>query len=308
LHARAINFVQDFPDFAVLLCILQRFDRRAWGQHDAFRLKDGESPWNGEGDYELCMRSLNKQKLNFSLTPSEAKMAVHLLGRGTSVCGITSTDDNPLGSGSLAGVDMVIKVSRPEVRRRSEVDMIQFALDAASQGDSFAFPDELGIPPRKHVIRGHLPVVIASLEVPEPLTSVFGSARGTRCLRLIVALKLHKIRELTQIEFVQAFLDCFLCSSYPTLRSFSMLIGLDKGHRKLWMAGVQHRDISLNNLMYYRADDGQVHGVLNDFDLAILRDEGEREVGTDRTGTWPFMAIDLLEDLSGEVVHSYGLS
>jgi hypothetical protein len=252
------------------------------------------------------MQSLDKRELNFSLTPSEAKMAVHLLGRGTSVCGITSTDNNPLGGGSLVDVDMVVKISRPEARRRSEVDMIQCAVDAASQNDSFAFPDKLDIPPRKHVIRGHLPVVIASLEAPEPLTSVFGNAKGTRCLRLLVVLKLHKIHELTQIEFVQAFLDCFLCSSYPSLRSFSLLIVFDKGHRKLWMAGVQHRDISLNNLMYYRADDCQVHGVLNDFDLAILRDEGEREVGTDRTGTLPFMAIDLLKNLSGKIVHSYG--
>jgi hypothetical protein len=276
-----------------------------------FRLKDGESPWNQKAEYELSMPSLNNRKLNFSLTPSEAQMAVHLLGRGTSVCGVSSTDDNPLGDGSLADVDMIIKVSRPEALRRSEVDMIQCAVDAASHGDDFAFPEELGIPPRQHVIRGHLPVVIASLDVAEPLASAFGNAelKGTRCLRLLVVVKLHKIRELTGIEFAQAFLDCFLCALSLSLNSLSLILRvLDEGHRKLWLAGVQHRDVSLNNLMYYRAVDGQVRGVLNDFDLAILRDEAAREVGTDRTGTWPFMAIDLLKNLTGKIVHTYGLS
>jgi serine/threonine protein kinase len=54
-----------------------------------------------------------------------------------------------------------------------------------------------------------------------------------------------------------------------------------------------HRDISLNNLML-RMEGDKVYGVLNDFDLAVLRDV-QSPSSKQRTGTKPFMAIDLLQ-------------
>ncbi|KAH7891076.1 hypothetical protein F5I97DRAFT_1841644, partial [Phlebopus sp. FC_14] len=76
------------------------------------------------------------------------------------------------------------------------------------------------------------------------------------------------------------------------------------GHLVLWQNGVYHRDVSPSNLMYYRDKDGNVVGVLNDFDLASL---GDGVTGTERTGTVPFMALDLLTEkaLRGEVTHLY---
>jgi hypothetical protein len=67
---------------------------------------------------------------------------------------------------------------------------------------------------------------------------------------------------------------------------------------------VHHRDISVSNLMYYRLD-GKVHGVLNDYDLSILPDE-MRILGTERTGTWPFMAVEMLLNLDKKSPHIYG--
>lgn len=59
--------------------------------------------------------------------------------------------------------------------------------------------------------------------------------------------------------------------------------------------------------MYYReGDSGVVVGVLNDYDLASLRSSAN-PLGNERTGTIPFMAIDLLSKngQDGRVEHLY---
>lgn len=63
------------------------------------------------------------------------------------------------------------------------------------------------------------------------------------------------------------------------------------GHYCLWVGGVEHNDISAKNLMYDK--DNNDRGILNDYDLAHLNGR-PRPSGTDRTGTIPFMALDLL--------------
>ncbi|KAF9225596.1 hypothetical protein BS17DRAFT_765428 [Gyrodon lividus] len=81
-------------------------------------------------------------------------------------------------------------------------------------------------------------------------------------------------------------------------------LGLKSRHYTLWKAGIHHRDVSCENLMYYMTDEG-VMGVLNDFDLASVRGDGRS--GNERTGTIPFMAIELLREdgQSGRVDHIY---
>jgi len=56
--------------------------------------------------------------------------------------------------------------------------------------------------------------------------------------------------------------------------------------------------------MYYRNSKGEVIGVLNDYDLSSMKDV---PTGRERTGTVPFMALDLLEDeaIEGKVEHLY---
>ena len=65
------------------------------------------------------------------------------------------------------------------------------------------------------------------------------------------------------------------------------------GHLRLWVKGIRHGDISLNNLMYaILAKTGKRIGIVNDLDLATW--VGSLTTNNDRTGTIPFMAIDLL--------------
>ncbi|KAJ7867629.1 hypothetical protein B0H13DRAFT_1636056, partial [Mycena leptocephala] len=70
--------------------------------------------------------------------------------------------------------------------------------------------------------------------------------------------------------------------------------GIFKCYRWLYeKVGIVHRDISRNNLMYRRID-GKVYGVLNDFDLSVHLGKEPRWTSNQRTGTEPYMAMDLL--------------
>ena len=83
------------------------------------------------------------------------------------------------------------------------------------------------------------------------------------------------------------------------LTSSNSLLGL----YLLWKIGIAHGDISLSNMMYYE-ENGELYGVLNDFDLAAEMEVGERSPktqGFERTGTLPFMALDLLDNPDGRM-------
>ncbi|KAI5115937.1 hypothetical protein M0805_004064 [Coniferiporia weirii] len=80
------------------------------------------------------------------------------------------------------------------------------------------------------------------------------------------------------------------------LRKFKKCFrGIFQGHHFLWDHGIMHRDISIGNLMCRLGEDDEVCGVLNDWDLAKLKDSKE-STSNSRTGTRPFMARDLLTD------------
>jgi hypothetical protein len=75
------------------------------------------------------------------------------------------------------------------------------------------------------------------------------------------------------------------------------------GHYILWKGGIQDGDISVSNLMHRNGT-----GVLNDFDLARLATPGHvHPRGFDRTGTTPFLSLDLLtsDAQAGKVERRY---
>jgi len=76
------------------------------------------------------------------------------------------------------------------------------------------------------------------------------------------------------------------------------------GHHHLWIHGIHHGDISLRNLMYNPSPTGKPEGVLNDYDLASL--VNSPTTNTDRTGTIPFLALDMLDhNLDGQIPRLY---
>ena len=87
-------------------------------------------------------------------------------------------------------------------------------------------------------------------------------------------------------------------STHPRLTSI-LFVGL----YLLWKIGIAHGDVSLSNMMYCEQD-GKKYGVLNDFDLAAIMSVCERtpkKQGFERTGTLPFMALDLLRYPDGQI-------
>ncbi|KAJ1814102.1 hypothetical protein LPJ75_002913 [Coemansia sp. RSA 2598] len=63
---------------------------------------------------------------------------------------------------------------------------------------------------------------------------------------------------------------------------------------------ILHRDISNNNIMFYRTEDGMAKGLLIDFDHAIDLDQVSRNYHQQRSGTLPFMSVNNLENNDNE--------
>ncbi|CAA7264594.1 unnamed protein product [Cyclocybe aegerita] len=110
--------------------------------------------------------------------------------------------------------------------------------------------------------------------------------RASRITRLLIFEELRPIQEeVTGIDFVKAWAEVVKC------------------HRFLHEKGFEHSDPSLWNMMYNRV---QKCGVLTDFDLALPPGLSSPS-GFERTGTVPFMALELLtaQYWEGKVLRRY---
>ncbi|KAL5484867.1 hypothetical protein ACEPAI_7509 [Sanghuangporus weigelae] len=107
----------------------------------------------------------------------------------------------------------------------------------------------------------------------------FFDETGNRICRVIVMERLHPIFELTNLDhFKQAIRDIVRAHHFSFFHE----------------ARILHFDISLHNLMVRYNNDGAVHGVLIDFDLASVGLPSGEGYHRKRTATRRFMAIDLL--------------
>ncbi|KAI5987298.1 hypothetical protein EDD15DRAFT_2173804 [Pisolithus albus] len=94
------------------------------------------------------------------------------------------------------------------------------------------------------------------------------------------------------------------------LEVVTCLLDLVIAHKRIWLLGILHRDISINNAMMYEEVllDGtvRVRGLLVDFDYATKVDGSNCTVGPgDRmvsSGTLPFMAVELLRAVNNKPV------
>ncbi|KAF5383659.1 hypothetical protein D9615_003844 [Tricholomella constricta] len=94
-----------------------------------------------------------------------------------------------------------------------------------------------------------------------------------------------KLWEIGSVEaFQDVFVDCLECHYHAYMYTDAKIL---------------HQDLSENNLMFERTDDGEVKGILTDWDITSgVEDKNEilpsTATRTYRTGAIPFMAVDLL--------------
>ncbi|KIJ10548.1 hypothetical protein PAXINDRAFT_101973 [Paxillus involutus ATCC 200175] len=261
------NFVQDLPRFLVLLYALQRFNLEDWGRNPAFKPQpNGDDVTVKVDDTELTLKE------------SVIDTRLVLKGRGTGVVDVTCENLELEKPPEEAEGGMVAKIYWAEEARTSEETILDKVKEVAGNDEA---------------VRGHVPILLLAKKFPVSTSTIRKALglddpdKGSRTLFLLVFKKLSPIEELQGDELFDAWRQCVLC------------------HYILWKAGIYHRDVSCENLMYYRVDSNVV-GVLNDYDLASLARE-DNPLGNERNGTTPYMAIDLLraDGQAGNVKHIY---
>ena len=118
--------------------------------------------------------------------------------------------------------------------------------------------------------------------------------RGT--LRLSVSEKLIPLTFLAGAEFIKAWLEVVKCTHiYPLFPWLMKIIFHCKVHALLCDHDIEYDDSpSLCNIM---CNGNMKSGVLIDYDFwSSLRHPWVPQAGTNRTGTIPFMAVELLTD------------
>ncbi|KZT08871.1 uncharacterized protein LAESUDRAFT_723193 [Laetiporus sulphureus 93-53] len=298
IQSSGVDFIKDLPYFLVLIATFRHLGLREWGI-DATLRRDGhqhypkratrEYPRNDRlGTVHECHPRRKPHGFDIvfgdredqtnvkaaAITRPEkfVKSRYSLFGRGTKEFEATQKNTNA-----------VMKRYWPEVILTSDAVILEQAVELG-RGDP--------------LIEGHLPTVLASYDlnystgtIGEDIQKegrIDGDAIGdSRCMRLLLMRKLLPIDGLPAEEFLRVWVECYRC------------------HFALWMKGFEHRDISIDNLLY---DPITRKGVLNVFDLAGIRlDSKKQATGQERIGTIPFMAIDLLSSkyFHGEIVRLY---
>ncbi|KAK0234644.1 hypothetical protein EDD85DRAFT_844788 [Armillaria nabsnona] len=335
IMTQPIDIIGQLPLFVVLVIILQRFDAAMWGLPDiqisqttenrpvSFYLESdktertrfqlvgrrtfGAGAWSSPvldgSEQSITPHGPHDTSSNAPITtltpPCPGSMQTLPMRRRWS----RSKDRNPppntsstvthQGYRASPGLtrepqSLFFKAAWPENPRDRESEIVASVIPRANQ-----YLDEL----MTYVLE-HIPTVVSWQEVKHSSTGnirhLLGlSSERPRTRLWMVSHKLDPIMDLHKLPndlkapaFWMAFWELIRC------------------HYLLWCIGMVQGDISLSNLMY---DTVTKKAILNDFDLAAVMNPGDispQKRGFERTGTKPFMALELL-NAKGEVQRKY---
>ncbi|KAG8893031.1 hypothetical protein FRB99_002236 [Tulasnella sp. 403] len=294
IQSNSIDLVEDLSYFLVLLVALQHTP--------SFGVIEGIASKN-EGSPKLLLQLERKEQPPEQLILSEPIRDYYgLQGCATFVYKAAPQDPSTT---SLGNKDLVTKITWPDMSRQPEASIISQVVERAEHRKKTSNPGMQHPYPNMedpNAVLKYLPSIRRWQDFPkynmQNVRRELGICPGSesesckcrnqrRILHVTVFNYLEPITALEGLEFLRVFLECFKCHFY------------------LWQLGIQHRDISDSNLMFYRDDSSVAHGVLNDFDLATI----DRSPGPclKRTGTLPFIATDILRSWTekGSYTHIY---
>ncbi|PBK63627.1 hypothetical protein ARMSODRAFT_962920 [Armillaria solidipes] len=319
---QSIDIIRQLPLFVVLVIILQRFDAVMWGLPD---IQASQMAENGRVSFEVDKAKRSRFQLAGRRTfgacafPSAATSPV-LDGSEQSIApqGLYDTSSNgPITTstlpcpGSMPTLPMRRRSSRLNKlntpQNTSSSLPVPYQVSRASPGLTRE-PQSLEPISRANrnlgefrtYILEHIPTVVSWQEVKYTPTAIIRqllglSAERSRtplwmvCHKLDPIVDLHRLpNDLKAQAFWKAFWELIRCTHYL-----------------LWRIGIAHGDISIGNLMYNAVTK---KAILNDFDLAPVMKPGDispQKKGFERTGTIPFMALELLDKADGEVRWRY---
>ncbi|KAF9492578.1 hypothetical protein BDN71DRAFT_1509366 [Pleurotus eryngii] len=218
----------------------------------------------------------SKEDPRFAITAPPLYVYRGVVGRGSIVYPVTA-----LG-GRFKNHDLVAKWSWPLEVRRREHELIGRLR-------------KLG-----PFMQQHLPEVIEhreySMDELDLPRCKIGSGEETsryeaRQLTIVILPRYNPLWELETVEkFKSVFIDLVECHYYAFHRG-----------------NVLHRDLSESNLMWTYGQEKVPLGLLNDWDLSSLFEEGAAPppITQCRTGTTPFMAVELLQMSVNPPIHQY---
>ncbi|OAX35651.1 hypothetical protein K503DRAFT_745613 [Rhizopogon vinicolor AM-OR11-026] len=264
---------------------MQRMQHAQWGMNPLFGPEPRSSPM-------VVIEDKDKRQvdLTFDLKSEDCTTHFSLRGRVTNVFPVMSDmlSSLPRDPRSLNDTkDLVAKLYWPEEMRRSKPDILK-EVYKITDGEREGMTAE-----ERQQVAGHVPEMVWFHKFEETSTAnirralgIGDAERGSRVFYVIVFRKLRPITDLSGDQFLNAWWHTVFC------------------HRILWIYSIRHRDISPTNLMFYETSSGLIIGVLNDYDLSSTRDT---PTGNERTGTVPFMAMELLTKaaLEGKAEHLY---
>ncbi|KAG1730177.1 hypothetical protein EDB19DRAFT_1913000 [Suillus lakei] len=276
VQSAAINFVQDLPRFLVLLLVMQRMRYDQWGLNPVFEPVPG---FSGE-----VMIEDTQIDLELDLKSDECITHFGIRGRATTVF--------PVKSKALSGLrrdpgflnespELVGKLYWPEETRQSEPDILDEVYKIAQ-----ADPD----------VQGHVPELVWSYKFEGTSTSririalglkdVEQAKQGSRVLYILVFRKLIPLSD----AFRQGVPCCMVANCKAIAPSgreacFTGMLALAIS----WDTVYAVNSLAFSTTTTYRRFNEIVPSSL------------------ERTGTVPFMAVDLLtlEAIQGKVEHVY---
>ncbi|CAL1714800.1 unnamed protein product [Somion occarium] len=291
IQCTGINFLDDLPRFLVLLLVFQRFSTMdSWGFNPELdpvvvKYHSGQLPLNqmvnlSQTPFEFDI-PVEDDRIKVNLDPKKNEYSRHtLVGRGTRVFEghsekLSRDPDDPGVLMNERAKHAAIKIYWPDSSRPSEQTVVQKAREAAQRID----PDLLdnlpliyGAYTLSKYETGH---IRKFLQLWDRLDENQQPIYHSRTLNITISEWLSPLWQLPPPNFMLTWYEIVRC------------------HFAMWIAGVKHCDPSEGNMLF-RTKDNENHGVLNDWDLSEVDDLNDH-MGLERTGTIPFMAMELLD-------------